>query len=177
MALLTTGFLREVRTLYPGGNDLSPSEREDLLPISVDLRCKCNESGGVVGAVAGSDFVVIDYEAFFDGDFPFIKLPAASANIRGLGLVMWNEGTVPLNGLCWVRVVGRHPYAKVDGTTDVATGDVLTTHASTAGAIEKAASNSIAGGVAIAMAARTTNSIGALAVHLFDRMGILAGGV
>ena len=169
--VLTTGYLLIIRRYGPDGSQLREFDG-GLQPAAIDVLCKNTDSSSLVGAVAGSDLVDVDLANFVDGNIPRVHLPSAAAGANALGIVLWTEGTKVAGANVWVRIFGRHPYAKVDGTADVVTGNMLTTHASTAGALQTTTTRGQA--LARALAGRTDNSIGALAVLLFDAQNILA---
>lgn len=163
------GLLKLVRRAAFGGDQRR--EHDEQCPAAIDLLCVVSESGGVTGSSAGSDAVIVDFASCFNGQLPRVKLPGAAVAAQVAGVVHWQEGAKALGDRVWVRVVGSHPCVKVDGTTDVAAGDMLTSHNATPGALEKTSDPANACGQA--WRARTANSIGPLQVELNDRCGLL----
>lgn len=106
-------------------------------PYAVDLLCRNTSGGNLVGAIAGSDWVEIDWANYVAGQrWPVKKLVASGSTLNNpaLGVVHWNAGTVADDDVCLVRIYGEHPYAKVEGTTDVLVGSSLSAH-TTAGQV------------------------------------------
>lgn len=118
-------------------------------PYFIDIWCRNISNASLTGeanntdANHGSDWVEIDWANYVDGaPLPVKKTVVllSSVNNPPLGVVHWSAGTVtsptpgaapdPGGNRILVRVYGSHPYAKVNGTTDVAAGDTLTAHSS-----------------------------------------------
>ncbi len=149
-----------------GGPVTQPTEKTRLAPSFVKIRCVA--SAEVVGAVAGSDVVEIDFANYVDGSVPRVK-KAATANGPVLGVVDWDAGTVATGGTVHVWVYGRHPYAKVDGSSvNVAAGDMLAGNGS--GKFVKTTDHGNRTGRAVE--AETADAVAA--VWLADPSGILA---
>ena len=150
------GFVIQTRRLGPGEKK---REKSDFAPSAVDILCIAGET--LVGAVAGSDWVVITNfknGTAIEGALPTVqKVPVASVEAPLIGCVHWQEGTKTVGKKLWVRVYGRHQYANTDGTTDVAAGDMLRGHNATSGAVETTTDKGTH--VGFALADRTTNSI------------------
>lgn len=163
------GMLLKFRCL--GLNRTRGDNRGRLGPASIDMWAMNRSGGALAGAVAGSVLVALKTDEIVVGDYPPFTTPAAAVGQPlVLGVIHWDAGSVADNAGCWVRIFGHHPYAKVDGTTDVAVGNWLTTHSATAGALEKTTTATELR--AIALAARSTNSIGALSIALLDPSGM-----
>lgn len=142
-------------------------EKSRFVCGETDVLCRATES--LTGATAGSDAVIIDWANFIEGQFPPVK-KSTGANQPIAGVVHWGEGTVSSGDTVWVRVKGRHGYAKVDGSgTAVAAGDMLAT-AAAAGKLVK--TTTTGNRTATATEAETTD--GAASVYLGDPEGLLA---
>lgn len=170
MSDLSAGMLVEIRRFGPDGHLLQPNS--SLRASAVDVRCRCTESGGFDGLATGSHWVMLDAASYVRGKLPPVKKATTSAS-KLLGVVVWGQGTIANGQECWVRVVGEHPYALVDGTADLAAGDYLQAY-STAGQAAKAAAGAEARG-AFMLEAYTDNSAAPKRVLLNDPATILAG--
>lgn len=156
-----SGMQIVVRRWSLDGQVIEPDSQ--LRPAAVDLLCVNDEGGALVGAAAGSDFVQLDLAAYKNLSLPRVRKTASGR--RGIGCVHWSEGSKANGAKVWVRVFGRHPYAKVEGTTDVAIDDMLASHA-TGGAVAK--TTTIGDHYALALAAQAANSVQPAAVLLSD---------
>jgi hypothetical protein len=163
---MKSGFLNRFRYWFAdGGARVRERSTRDL--IAVDVRCKNSSGGTLIGgdASTGGDWVQIKWASYAEKDVYPIEKTASAANGPALGVVAEDQGTVADGAYCWVRVYGRHPYAKVDGTADLVAGDMLAAF-STAGVAKKWASGSQR--IGRVMVAFTTDSVGSMAVMLHN---------
>jgi len=138
------------------------------VPSVWDLRCLNASGGTLAGADTGCDWVDFDLAKLADGVVP--RIVKAPVNALAAGCVRVGQGTIADGAECWVRVYGPHDYAKVDGTTDVAIGDYLGVHGSTAGAAAK--DTTLGDRIARALEVRTADSIGAVKVLVLNALGL-----
>ena len=151
--------------VWPGRDPSRLRGKHRIAPAAIDVRCIARGSA-LTGATTGSSWVELGFSAtdvWSNLCLPNVKL-ASGALTRPVGVVMWDEGTVADDAECWVRVCGVHPYANVDGTTDVAIGDELELGADKA--VKRATAKAHFAGVALE--ARTDNSVGAARVLLLN---------
>ena len=169
MAAKMQGY-RIVARLWPPIDAVTQRDEHRVLPQAIDIECRV--AAQVVGALTGSDFVTLAHDGTYTsnaGDLPAIG-PAGGALVPILGVVMWDEGTKTAGQHCWVRVLGFHPYAKIDGSgTGVAINDALMAAAS--GKSNKLTNAGLM--CAVALAAVTSDSYGK--VLLADPLGVLTG--
>lgn len=116
------GFLMKVRRFGAGGVELR--EKSDLMPAAVDIQCVNSSGSDLVGSEAGGDWVDLDLANFQDKMLPRV-LKAADTLGTALGVVHWGEGTIADGKQLWVRIYGRHLFAKVDVTTPFTYGALL----------------------------------------------------
>lgn len=170
---MATRYGASVRTIRTG-QQVHDGQR--FAPYAVDVFCRNTSGGNLTGAPAGSDWVEIDWANYVDGlPFPIKKLTASgsAANNACLGIVHWQAGTVADAARCWVRVFGEHPYAKVEGTTDVAVGDSLTPDTTAGQAIKAAAAPEDNHVIGQALAAQAADSVVATRVFLSNPSGLV----
>jgi hypothetical protein len=130
--MIGQGYLLRLRR---DSDQSQPLEKQPYLPGSIDLLCVNTDVVALTGAVAGSDVVQLDLAHFVAGRLPNIVKALTGGLMPILGVVHWQAGSVAVGASCWVRIVGVHPYAKVEGTAAVAIGNPLKIHA-TAGAFQ-----------------------------------------
>jgi len=154
-----------------------PCQRHDkaaFRPSAVDVLC-VNKTGSTLAGGGGSatgacDWVTLDFTNDLTGKRPHIrKLPTSA--IKCLGCIAPDMPASIADGeLCWVRVFGIHPTAKVDGTTDIAINDGIGVYSSTAGVGAK--NTTIGNTFATALEAYTTDAtVAGKKVFIHDPMG------
>lgn len=97
---------------------------------------------------------------------------AATATLAVYQKVVVAQEAIATTGYVWCTISG-YCTCLVDGTTDVAASDYLKTNGSTASLIKDATTRTTSG-VGIALAARTTDSAGALSIFLFEDNALIA---
>lgn len=101
-------------------------------PEAVDILCQNTSGSAITGNTTdGYKWVRFDFANYSNGGPVPIKLTTNTATEqRVLGVIVDGQNSVADDGLCWVRIWGKHSYAALEGTatTGANVGALIETH-------------------------------------------------
>lgn len=123
--------------------------------------------------LTAGDVVVFDATAANNpiGGLISVTTTTSADDKNGIGVVAAGEVNIPVGGEFWLQVSGYHSGVNIDGTTDIANGDRISTNTTAKSAAKAASGNYSPLGIYID-AAYTTDALALKKVFLTNPLGI-----